>query len=372
MEDINKSIMDVVSVNLQNDLVNPEIRIDKRTGLVKWGEDNLYPDYLLDVYLNKSAVHKKIIDRKVLMTSKNGITFNENNPSLVSFMNNFLSNSGDIEEILQMASMDYYIFNGYSLAIRWSNDGLSIGSIDYIPFHKCRVVGDDIAISSDWSKRWDNNEENIYPRFNVMENKDRVQIYYHIEKGAGVDYYPNISYAPAITSIETEGRIDNYHYNNAKNSFSASYAVVFKSGKPTAEEKRDTISQFSSNTEGDPNAGRVIYLFSHNPDEVPEFIPIPSNGTDELYLSLDKRITTKILSAHGITSPQLFGISTEGMTFTSKGELQEALDIYQGVEIVPIQKMFEKMINKFLYINDIKETITLNSYKITDEENGNV
>lgn len=367
-KEITSNVMNM-NINFDNELVSPSINIDKRTGLIKWGVDNLYPDYILDVYQNKSAIHKKIIDRKVSMTTSQGMEFNINNQELVRFMNNNTSKSGDIEEVFQQVAYDYWIFGAFSLGIRWSKNGEIIKSIEYIPFHKTRIVGDDIAISNDWSRRKASlDETNIYPRFDLFKNKDKVQIYYHVNKGAGVDNYPNIDYKPAITSIETEGRIDNFHYNNSRKSFAGSYAVIFKAGKPTNEERAMISRDFEESHTGDSNGGSVVYVFANSPEEAPEFIPLQNNSNDEMYLSLDKRITQKILSAHGITSPQLFGIMDEGMTFKSKGELQEGLDIYQSIEITPVQKLFEKTINKFLRINSINEKVRFNQYKIIKEE----
>lgn len=368
MENGNK--IDIQYMKFTNDLVKPNISKDKN-GLIKWGGDNLYPDYLLEVYLNKSSIHKKIIDRKSLMTSGNGISYNEDNSDLKKFMRNLNSETGDIEEIMKMITPDLYLFSGFALAIKWTQNGTKIASIDYVPFHKCRVMEDgSISVANDWSRKGIRENEPVnYPKFSLTERKKEIQIFYYVTPGPGVDYYPNIDYCPAITAIETEGRIDNFHYNNSKNSFGGSYIIVFKNGKPTLEERAYVSQQFEEQYQGDENGGKVVYMFANSEDEVPEFIPMDNTGNDELYISLDKRINAKILASHGITAPQLFGILDEGMTFRSKGELQESLEVYQDLEITPIQNTLEKIFNKFLAINDIDEEITLNTYKIKEESN---
>jgi hypothetical protein len=337
----------------------PSIKPSMDGKYMVWGDDNLYPDYLLELYNEKSSIHKKIIDRKVKMISFYEIDYpNE----LKEFVDNSWSDD-TIQKIIKLISYDLCIFNGFTLGIRWSTDGDYIASIDYIPIQKVRmnVDKDLFFISNNW--KGFHPEYKTYPKFNILDNKDKLQILYYKMPQPGVDYYPVPEYSAIITSLESDYRIGNFHYNNIKNGFSGGYAVIFKGGEPTVEQAIQQRADFLAEYTGDSNGGNVVFLYARTPDETPEIIPIPTSGNSELYQSLDERNEQKILTAHGVTNPGLFGIKTPN-GLGSKDELIDALTTYQSLEIYPIQKEIENVFNKFIKINGLSGEIKLNKFTI--------
>jgi hypothetical protein len=337
----------------------PLIKPSMNGDYMKWGEKNDYPDYLLELYNEKSSIHKKIIDRKVKMISFYEFIFNN---QIKDFIDNNWSDD-TIQKIIKMISFDICIFNGFSLAIRWSRSGDIISSIDFIPFHKVRMSEDKSTyfISNNWSK-WDCTYKS-YPKFSILNNKNKVQIFYFKMPQPGVDYYPVPEYSAVITSIESDYRIGNFHYNNIKNGFSGGYAVIFKNGEPTIEQAMQQKADFLTEYSGDENGGNIVFLYARNSEEAPEIVPIPTSGNSELYGTLDERNIQKILTAHGVTNPILFGIkSANGLG--SKDELIDALMSYQSLEIYPIQKEIENVFNKFIKINGLNGEIKMNKFTL--------
>ena len=70
----------------------------------------------------------------------------------------------------------------------------------------------------------------------------------------------------------------------------------------------------------------------------------------------------QILTAHGVTSPMLFGIKTSGQLGGSN-ELDVAYRIFLNTEIKPIQKKLEKYFNILLSINN-EPSIKFNNYEL--------
>ena len=48
--------------------------VDKAKGIIKWGKDNLYPQWLNDMFY-KSAIHSGIIRSKVHYTTSGGLNY---------------------------------------------------------------------------------------------------------------------------------------------------------------------------------------------------------------------------------------------------------------------------------------------------------
>ena len=96
----------------------PEFKINRNNKWINYGDDNLYPQYLLDVFHNRSNKHKAIINKKVDMTVGNGIQ-EPTTQELKNFIENKWSNK-DIEEIAVRIDYDYEIMNGFALKVRWN------------------------------------------------------------------------------------------------------------------------------------------------------------------------------------------------------------------------------------------------------------
>ena len=73
-----------------------------------------------------------------------------------------------------------------------------------------------------------------------------------------------------------------------------------------------------------------------NKEEAPVITPIPQNGADGYYTTVNDMVTQKILTSHRITSPMILGIKTEGQ-LGGRTEMLEAFAHFQKTVIEPIQ-----------------------------------
>ena len=95
--------------------------------------------------------------------------------------------------------------------------------------------------------------------------------------------------------------------------------------------------------------------FTDQSSDHPQITPIPVNGQDERFINLNNQIREEIFTAHGITSPQLFGIKETGGTGLGNNadEIVVASQLYQNLQIDPEQKIFNELINSILNYNGI-------------------
>ena len=74
-------------LNFAKGQVLPTFKENRNGNWIDYGSDNLYPQYLLDVFHHRSNKHKAIINRKVDMTVGNGIK-TPTTPELQKFIKN--------------------------------------------------------------------------------------------------------------------------------------------------------------------------------------------------------------------------------------------------------------------------------------------
>jgi hypothetical protein len=349
---------------------------ENRNGLwIDYGSDNLYPQYLLDVFHNRSNKHKAIINRKVDMTVGGGIE--ATTPELQNFIRNKWSEK-DMEEIAVKIDYDYEITGGFALVVRWNIDGTKISAIDYLPFHKCRLspCEEKVLVSKDWKNvRRNENKPVEFCRFNPKKAKTHpTQVFYYVEETNGIDYYPLPYYSSTLTWIELDYEVGNFHLSSVRNGFMPGFILNFATGIPTMEEMDSAYKEFERKYTGSENAGKFIITFSEGMDQKPELTPINLNDSDERFIMLHKEMMEEIFIGHGVTDPQLFGVRVPG-ELGGKNQLLENLAIFQSTYISNKQKTIEKQLNKLAAFAGVTEPIKFRKYEIDfgniDEETQN-
>jgi len=345
--------------------VYPTFR-ENRNGLwVDYGDNNLYPQYLLEVYNNRSNKHKAIINRKVDMTTGNGIV-QPTTEELKKFLKNSFGEL-DIEELSIKIDYDLEIYGGFAIKVRWNLDGTRIAALDYVPYQKCRISPCEtkVLISKDWSNvRKSENKPEEFCRFSSKKSVEYpTQIFYYLSDGPGQEHYPIPYYSSTLTWIELDGEIGNFHLSSVRNGFMPGFILNFATGIPTMEEMETAYKEFEKKYTGSENAGKFILTFSEGQDGKPELTPINLNDSDERFIMLHKEMKEEIFIGHSVVSPMLFGVRTEGQ-LGGRAELLEALAIFQSTYINKRQELIEKQLDKLAYHAGVVEPIKFNKYEI--------
>lgn len=309
-------------------------------GWVGFGEANMYPQYLIELY-NESPVHGSIVNSISQMIAGQGVVGGN------SIANQYLQ-SIKIDSIIPNIARDLKLFGGYYLEVIWSMDRTTIAQVNHLPFENCRLACSDeqddvtgVWYSRDWSDmRKKKNVPHYIPMFNVdyKEEMPKQVMFVHTLK-LGSEYYPKPDYVGSVNYIELTRQIGEYHVNNILNGFFPSLIASFNNGIPSLEEQHMIKNQLTASIQGADNAGKVLTFFNEERDRGVDFTAFPLTDADKQYQFLSEECTKQIMIAHRVTSPLLFGVRDGGGLGSNTDELKTALYIFQKQVIEPYQRL---------------------------------
>ena len=315
---------------------------------VWYGENNLLPQYFIELYDNCS-IHKAVITSKVNQIMGDGIV-SLNNP-MASV--NLINPKENVTEVMRKCALDYMLFGGYALNVIWSKDRKSIAEIYHIDFSRIRSgkLNDDDEIDCYYySPNWRDLKK--YPPEEIaafsQDNPDPSQIFYYKCYMPSMSYYPVPDWSAGQRAIEINVESLNFHMNNLRKGMAPSLWINYVNGIPGEEEQRDIARGLESQYGGTDNAGQAIISFNESKEQSPEIIQIPRNDNDNYYQVLNDDITRNILSAHRVSSAELFGIATTGK-LGGGDEITEHSEYFRKMVIQPYQKTilptFDKLVS---------------------------
>lgn len=314
----------------------PTEKVDNKTGVVKWGEENLYAQFLVGLFQD-NPIHGGIVNQKVKFITAGGIEVNtpeqmENGRSPYT-----------LKEVIDMICLDNEIADAY--AVLWKKD-LVTGKWAAFPidFELVRQTEDGIyfEVSEDWSKPKQDPVKTGWRKYkNIlkMNAEDTEVLMYNItrpkqrkisgKKELTSNYYAIPNYSGAITSIMAGIEMDYFTFSEVVNGYKGGAVISLNSGVPETEEEEDKIIKRIKQdaTDRDKQGGLTI-LFSEGKDFAPEISQMSGNDLDKRYIESSKEILRKIMIAHGVISPALFGVLSESL-FGSKEEMEVAYKLFQ-------------------------------------------
>ena len=316
-----------------------------REGFVNYGDDNLFPQYLVDLY-HSSATHNALVTSIAMMIYGDGFDASDLEGRLAF-------DQWNLNDELRKACLDFKIQGGFALEINWSLDRTTIANVSHLPFENVRsgFVNEDEKVESYfYSKDWaDKREEPVeLCPFNVNEKLDHpTQIMYVKPFSPGSYYYPKPDYIGSINYIELDKEISIYHINNMQNGMSPSFSIHFKNGIPPQEERNRIRMDIERQLSGAGNAGKFIVTYSDDPERKPDFEPFQLSDADKQYQFLSEEVTGKIMIGHRVTNPMLFGVSVPGK-LGGGAELEASEAIFEKNVIRPARKVVEEAVKTLL------------------------
>ena len=308
-------------------------------GWINYGEDNLYPQYLVNLY-QKSATHNALCTSIAYMIFGDGVKADSLDARLKA-------EEWSLNDEIRKACLDLKIQGGFALEIIYSIDRTTISKVRHLPFENVRSgeVNDREEVdfyyySRDWSdssidpqcvRAFDPDDCNDYP----------TQIMYIKPFSVGSFYYPKSDYQGSISYIELDKEIGTYHINNIKNGLAPSFTIHFKNGTPAPEERTRIRTDIENQLAGATNAGKFIITFSDQPDRKPDFEPFPLSDADKQYQFLSTETTDKIMVGHRVVSSAMFGVKTAGQLGNTQ-ELAVASQLFDKQVIQPFQRIVDK------------------------------
>lgn len=314
-------------------------------GYVQFGEDNLYPNFLLEK-INKSSKHNGIVLGKVNYIIGNGISYKSGRDNITPNKNETLN------DFLKKISTDIEIFGGVYIELHYNALG-QVGAMYHVPYQKVRANKDQTQYYvKDWTE-----SVRVQPEIVAAYNpavKVGKQILCYKEYRPGLDIYSYPNYIGALNWIEIDIELSKYHLSTIKNGMFSSKLINFNEGKPSPEEQQVVETKFKKKFTGSENAGGIVLSFSDDPAKAPTVLDLSNTDLDKHFEILNKTTEQQIMVGHQVTSPMLFGIKTEGQ-LGGRTEIRDAYEIFKNTYVNDKQRALETLfteISKLWGIDD--------------------
>ena len=325
---------------VETHIVSPKEKDLPGKDFVEWGTNNLYPEYLYDLYSNVATL-KSVIDGCVDYIAGDDATISSLREGLNGFMN---SKEETITDQIRDIAQDAMMYGGFALQVIRGKDGKP-SEIYYIDMRFLRMNKECNVFyyCEDW-KRKGKKKVVVYPKFRADldwltmsdEERNRHASSILFMKENRKQTYPSPRYAASVKSCETERCIDDFHLNAINNGFTGSHVINFNNGRPTPEIMEEIEQNFIEKFGGHQNAGRIAFSWNENRASATTIEQIQVQDYGEKYKSLERSAKQRIFTAFR-ANPNLFGIPTENLGFSSE-EYQSAFDLFNRTMIKPMQR----------------------------------
>ena len=343
----------VLYIKFENHKV-PEFKEVKNKEYIYFGEDNNYPDYLIELYL-RCAKHNAIINGKTNYIYGGGLVTDDKTSTVnqKAITQKFISK---LKPFINDMIKDFELFNSIAIEIIYDKLGNEIADFAYMPISKIRTNADESVYfySNDWKQSKQTEEKTGFKELEPFDYENKVkgsQLFVFKLKSPknGVDknVYGIPNYIGATSAIETDIEISNFHLNNIKSGFSQGQIISFNNGTPPTEEAKKHIErQIKQKATGTDKAGGLVITFNASADNAPTIQSFTPNDLDKQFIEIGKRVDQEIFTSHNIVSPVLFGVATEG-ALGQRNEMLDAYELFQSTYISIRQGILEDIINQF-------------------------
>jgi hypothetical protein len=316
-------------------------------GYQQFGKDNIYPEYLLNIYFGSSQ-HQGLIQRKVDEVLGNGLHSATENPELNAFIGKCNGRGQTMNEVLRKCYQDCEIFGGFALQIIYGKlstaQSPKIAELYYIDISKLRWNLDYTKLK--YAKNWKDQRVKTI-QYDVYDPNDPTgtKIYYYSGTMTR-DWYPVPQYLGSIPAIETAIDIANFNQNTLRNGFFPSVSITLKDGEPTEEEKAYIERSIQEKWGGTSNSGRIMITYTGPEGKGPDIVAVPQPNLDKMFSELKVSVIEDIFIGHRITDPSIFGLAVPGKLGSS--DYTQSYAIFQNVYVRPQRRIILNVFNDVL------------------------
>jgi hypothetical protein len=332
----------------------PKISENKRDEWVDFGEDNNYYQFLIDRY-NGSTTNNAVINNITKLIYGKGLTANDasKKPNEYAQMKMLFS-----KDTLRKITKDLKLLGEFNLQLIYNEKKDKIVRVEHLPTNlvrseKCNKDGlvEAIYYCDNWqdTKKF---QPKRLPLFGYGTKGDKLEVLRVGNYTIGQKYYSNIDWIGATSYATLEQEISDYLINDVQRGFSSRAIINFNNGVPTEEQQQIISSKVKkqyTGSKGDP----VIIAFNSDETKKTTIDSVPLDNAPELYKYLSDECLAKIMLAHNVTSPLLFGIATSTGFSANADELRNSYILFENMVIQPFQDTICDAIDKILAYNEI-------------------
>lgn len=310
-----------------NNYVKPKIEENISKGYVLNGKNNSYFEYVNKRYIGSSTNsainngYKSWIYGKGLAAKDQHLK-----PSQYARLYSILKKK-DIKRVVadfQPQGMAY-------VQVIRNRDG-SLSSIEHIAVDKLapQIANADNEIegywfSKDFSKAF--KPENIpvfIPAFGSSKKHAPIEIYAIRPYQMGMDYFALPSYQSALQWAELEEEISNYSINHMKNGLSFGYIIDIPNSQNLTNEQKDEIEKkVKTKLTGSTRAGTFMINFANGENPITVTV-LEISQAHKQWDWLSNEAKEKLITAHEVVSPMLFGVKDASGFSSNADELAES------------------------------------------------
>jgi hypothetical protein len=249
------------------------------------------------------------------------------------------------QEEVKRVAFDLKLYGNAAFQVYWNDDHTKVIKFYHVPAQTLRAekIYDNPKIENyyyctDWSDQRKIKDKKKIPAFGTSNEK--LEILWIKNYCPGLYYYSLPDWVSAMQLAISDGEISNLHFNNITNGFLPAVMINFNNGVPAPEERQTIEDLVQAKFTGTDNAGRFMLSFNDSPETKPTIDTIQIDNLHEKYEYVADYIQDRILVAHRVTSPLLFGIRSKGTGFSSQSEeMMTAFSILQTMTISPFQNL---------------------------------
>ena len=309
---------------------------------IDMGVDNLYPHYLEELFAS-SSMHGAIIKGASEMIYGEGLNAIGKDKHVDQWLKvNSIFGDGSC---LKKAAFDLKLYGQCYLNIIWSQDRTTVSRVHHLPAAtiRCGIADDEDNIPLFYHKKdWDKQQEEplVIPAFNTKDRTAPSQCL-HIKMYTPLSfYYGAPDYQAGTNWAQIASDLSDYHLSTISQGFFPSTIMSFFGGVPTEEERAELERLVYNKFGGANNAGKILMTFNDSQDTAPTVESFNISDAHQIFDYLSEQCDKKVLSAHRVTSPLLFGLRDTGGGFGNNAdEMKESYDLFYNTVILPFQRL---------------------------------
>ena len=334
-----------VAKSIEGLIKNPQYKNIGTFKYVAFGQrDDI--DEVLEILKSKSSTHSGIINRKSKMVAGDRLETGGKNGNKKTAWSVFEKRAGGkvgatLEaEWKKMAN----IYETYgAVGILRTTKGNDLVSLKALSPRKMRIAELDSkneithfivrpTFASGSGQLYRNTERKV--ELYNPEMKQKESILYIKNPATENDFYGMPNYIGAYNFIEADYNFGVTIHNAAENGFQPKVMATFIGRNMSTQEKETHATSYKDNFHGsDKELAIVNYV--RRIEEMPQIDKLDIQNLDKTISTMANLNDAKILTAHSVTNPSLFGVQVAGKLGNSGTELESAYNIFRATETLP-------------------------------------
>ena len=332
---------------------NPQKKKIGGTEYIRFGKYDDIPDALAAL-IGKSSTHAGIISKKAKLIAGNlkysGSGASGGGAKAIAWQV-FSDNAGglnySLDKVFKRMAYLYYAYGGVGLLVKFKSKGNLVGikavhprNFRLLPPDSDgtirKVVIADSFNSSGYGAGIYTGKHRVVPIYDQKAG-DKEQFIYISNPETNNEFYGLPSYIGASNFIEADYEFGVTIKNTAGNGFAPRISATFIGRSMSDEAKRQFSEKFKRNFM-QADGELVVTSWVRRPEEAPKIDKLDIDNFDATIKAMSELNDAKILTAHSVTVPSLFGVVTPSKLGVSGSELRDGYSILMVTDILPARK----------------------------------